>query len=317
VNWPTGYGKTDGVPVGALMPHDDPSLLVRRGGSFGGPQALPATAPHFLGGDGSASDPYHYDRIRFTGAVHIGGGDGFQNAHVLFTNCFFEGSPSNPTADTTGDPFTAFNSGNGAPARVRLEECTVGPNATAMNGAPPTSIGGTSESIHTRGVQLEVIRCDVWGSNVQVSLEYPIDGSGENLIENNYFHDAWVVSPDHYDVVNGHDPGNASHVRVTGNFMGGWHNGYQHTIYAFAIYDTHAVTDWELDHNYVGWSQSAMGGGGDKGIIALRVHDNVFITGVHDGSQCGDWTGTAPTTQSGNVDQRGTPIADVKRLPPY
>lgn len=256
-------------------------------------------------GVGTVTDPFVVSRVKFTGAVTLGGWDltDLRGKVVKFVDCYFHGNPKNPTEGGSGYLWVRDTG-----PRVVVEDSLLGPSATPLlSGGPPSTVGGTDKGLFAY-VPFELRRSEVWGANVLVGFETS-RGEGPSVIEDNWLHDIWSSSGDHTDIVNGN--AHASHVTVRHNYMDGIRTGGSYVTNGFGIYDDPVsssagiIEDWHLVGNYVDRSASTVmcSTSTSRFRDPFVVRDNVFAR-----HSLQRWACRTPSAQSGNVDTQGTSI---------
>lgn len=262
----------------------------------------------FTTGTGTYSDPFLIDRVLFTDMVVMGnfGPSSFQSQWIKFTNCRFYGNPGNPTPD--GSSSRCISNRSYTPHFI-VEDSTLGPSGgTIPSGGTDPSQGGSQQSIQAY-TSFEVRRCNIFGANVLIGISTE-QSDGTSIIEDNYLHDIWTAAGDHPDLINGN--AHASHVVVRHNYLDGIRTGNSYVTNGIGIYDDPAgdpagiITDWTIDNNYLDRCATMIltAASTTRFLAPYVVTNNTFtqnyIVSRHNGR--------TPTTQSGNVDQNGSPL---------
>lgn len=255
-----------------------------------------------ISGNGSQANPWTIDRVRFTSDVVVGAGSSTDivNKYVKFTNCRFEGVPSNPTVGGSAC-LSAIRSF--LPAQIEITDSTSGP------AAGPGSVGGTDKGFVSYA-PLVVRRCNMFGACILYYIETERT-EGTSILEDSYLHDIWSSAGDHTDLVNGNF--HASNVIVRRNHLDGIRTGNTYVTNAFGIYDDPAtsagiIQNWTIQSNYVRRAATHILSttSTSRFLGPYVIEDNIFTDEF--GPVAAQFSTRTPTSQSNNRDQDGNPI---------
>jgi len=273
----------------------------------------------FVGGVGTLTDPYLIDSVHYTTESVIGSSAGptdLTGKYMRFTNCWFQ------SAVTTGDTGTSKCMGHGVngrtdalPAFVTYEDCLFAPSGSpVVAGGPDPSTGGFAYCLFSNLTPFKLLRCNLWGAAVNIAIVNQGSVAARSFIQDSWSHDQWDSAGAHTDNIVSNDPTNASNVTIDHcNVEGkcGARTPTGRVVNVVAIYSAQPVTGWVINNSRVAHGDFgfyyAAPGDPDDNITGVTITNNV-IDNSDLGTVLHGHTDAGVLTQSGNVDQSGTPV---------